>query len=699
MHINHQIFIFDRLLKIEEKVLEAEIKELIPSLKSNDVNLRMNAISKLGKIKSDISLHHLLYSVKREVDINARITIIRAIGNHGTLNNEVDEALLWNTRDTNSEVRRVSIEALGTVNSKILPKVLLERLEDFDQNIRFFSIDMIGDKRLKECSGALISILNKSSDNQTIIRASQALGKIKDPKAIQPLFAKFQTGPPDVRIHLSQILQFFGENPKENFLRVLSESNDVQLLQLSIGVLEKIDGEDVMEPIAKKLLHPDQSVRNAARTAMINLKGATKYVIKEFLEDPHNPTIHETLQHKGKTAVEYLLNLRSREEEAVSTNANNVLNMLVQHYQNLLSSGSPQHKIEATEVYLKLFDGNYPIPNLDVVKTQIINNLSFDEANVRKISIRAVRKVGDATAVNAVESILKTSTDRDIIIETLKTLGEFQDSKPIEAIRDKYKSDVVEVRKEAVIALGRIGHKNPSLVGDYLSEILYDPDHKIKLEAIRIAEELRTKRAIRPLKELALHGPTNEINESASSALDNLQQHFIEVVSDSSSRDLLLDSIEGLISIERSNEKVIEALFNVVTRFPDKIIRRRAVEGLGILGNENILERLDMIDVAEPGVREAKEQALNKIKQLTITSETAIERLRKGDVPDEENEILSILRKHDHNIFGPYADDIDKQLSKAVEHFENKNWGEFLNRMNNICEDIVKEIFKKRGMR
>jgi len=352
--------------------------------------------------------------------------------------------------------------------------------------------------------------------------------------------------------------------------------------------------------------------------------------------------------------------------------------------------------LEATEVFLKLFAKNYPIPNIEVVKTHIIKNLSFDDVNVQKISLRALRKFGDAKAVDSTESILKTSSDKGLIIEALKTLGGFQDPKPLESIKEKAKSDDVEIRKEAVVALGRIGDKNPKLVEDYVSEILYDPDPDIKLEAIRIVTKLKTKKAVKSLKDLALHGPTEDIKNSSSSALDNLQIHFIGIVSTSSSREELIEAIDGLTSIGKSNEKVIEALFNVEKRIPDKDVRRKAVEALGLLGNERILERLDGIDISEPGVRKAKIQAVSRIKEEERKSETAVDRLRRGEVPDEDVEILRVLSTHDQSVFGNYDADIKNQLAKAVNHFEDEDWGEFLNRINNVCEDIVKELFEKK---
>lgn len=676
--------------------MTAEIEELIPSLNSSDVTKRLTAVNKLCQIKSSRALNLLLNTVKNEAKINIRIAALQGIGTQGFVNKKVEETLQWNARDSNPQVRRASIGALNTLNCPILSKVLLEKLEDFDPNIRLYSIDIIGDKKLKRCTESLISLLKSTNEVETINRVALALGKIQDVKTIQPLIEKLKTGPANSRPHISQALQSFGDNAKKPLLKILSESGDVQLLQLTIGALQNIGGKDVIEPIAKNLSHSNQAVQNVAKKALVSLKGSTRYVIKEFMNNPQNKAIHGALQNQGKFAVESLLKLKDHETNAIRSNATTILNAIVQNYQNVLSSGSRQHKIDATEVYLKLLEKNYPLSNIATVKSQIIKNLSFEDADVQKFSLKALRKIGDANAVDAVESVLKSSSDGSVIKEALRTLGEFQDSKPIGSIKEKTKSQDVEIRKEAVITLGKIGTKNPKLVEDFLSDIVYDPNPEIKLKAIKIAEQLKSHKAIGALKQCETYGATDEIQKTASHALNELQEHFIKILSSSSSKEQLLNAVDGLVEIERANERIIKVLFDVQERIPDMEVRRKAVEALGVLGDESILRKLEEIDISEPRVRAAKSQAVAKIRKIARESETVMDKLRRGEVPDDDVEILRILGIQNHSIFGSYAEDIRNQLVKASEHFENENWGEGLNRINNVCEDIVKEILDKR---
>lgn len=552
-------------------------------------------------------------------------------------------------------------------------------------------MDLAGSKRLKKCSGKLIYILNKAEDTATIIRVSNALGKIQSPEAAEQLFAKFQTGPNDARVHLSNILKLFGDKPKEKFIRILSESKEPQILQLSIGALQTIGGEDILEPISNLLHHSDPIVQNAAGIALIKLDGTIKYIIKEFLEEPGNQKIHEILSNKGSTAVEYLINLKNDEKDIVRNSVNNILNMLMNQSQNLLSSGSTQQKIDATEVYVKLYDKEHPIQNIDVVKKQIEINISVEELELQKISLKAIRKLGDSSSIVAVESILKISNDDDVIIQALLALGEFKHINSIDTIRNKSHSTKMEIRRMAYFVLGKIWLENPSLIDDNLARMLYDPSPQIKLDSISIAKDLKSPISIPPLKELA-NARDPEISEKASSALEDLQKYFIENLSLDSSNESLNTAFKSLKDIGISNENLIESLFKLIKEHPDKIIRREAFYALGILGNEEILERLDEIDATNPKVREAKDWAVGRIKNLTIKSEETIEMLRRGDIPNETVDILKILNEQDHSVFGDYSEDISHQLNEAIKNFEGERWGESINRINNVCENITKAI-------
>lgn len=654
--------------------MKEEIEEIASSLNSEDVNERIVAINKLGQIRSENSLNILLDAAKHETDVNARIALIKLIGNQVKIVERVEETLFWYSRDTNSQVRRSSIEALNKLNSELLTSVLLERIADFDKEIRFFSMDLAGSKKIKECSGKLISILNEADDTATIIRVSKALGKIQSPEAAEILFHKFKTGPNEARSELSNILTSFGESPKNDFLRILSDSEDPQLLQLSIGALQTIGGEDVIESISKFLHNPNPIVQNAAGNAMINLDGTIKYIIKEFLEEPGNQKIHEILSNKGSKAVKNLLSLKNHDEQSVTNNVDIILTGLMNRSETLLSSGSTQQKIDATEAYLKLLDENHTILNRNEVKQHIETNTSSEELKLQKISLKALRKIGDPSSIIHVESLLRESNDAEVIIEALITLGEFKHVNTIEAIRNKVKSEKVEIRREAVVALGRIWREHPSSDATPLMKLLFDPDSMIQSEAILIAQKLKKSYSISPLKELVEHGKNKPIRERASSVLDEFQSHFIEILSSSSSEGELLTAIGSLINIDRSNDRLIDVLFERANTSAFEEVRQSAVRAFGNLGNEEILERLNEIDVANPRVREARNWAIKLLSQVDTDSEEKTETVQisedtialtregiffQGQTYDAFRSIRNILRNAEENItiIDGYVDD------------------------------------------
>jgi len=117
------------------------------------------------------------------------------------------------------------------------------------------------------------------------------------------------------------------------------------------------------------------------------------------------------------------------------------------------------------------------------------------------------------------------------------------------------------------------------------------------------------------------HGKNKHIRERASSVLDEFQSHFIELLSSSSSEGELTTAISSLINIDRSNDELIDVLFENANKSAHSAVRQTAIRALGSLGNKEILERLNEIDVANPRVREARNWAIKLILQVDEDSE------------------------------------------------------------------------------
>jgi hypothetical protein len=74
-----------------------------------------------------------------------------------------------------------------------------------------------------------------------------------------------------------------------------------------------------------------------------------------------------------------------------------------------------------------------------------------------------------------------------------------------------------------------------------------------------------------------------------------------------------------------------------------------------------------------------------------------VEELRNGVFPNREIEVLEILAEKDHSVFSNTGHHIREQLEKAVELYEDEHWSDCLSRIDNVCEDLVRELAIVRG--
>lgn len=79
------------------------------------------------------------------------------------------------------------------------------------------------------------------------------------------------------------------------------------------------------------------------------------------------------------------------------------------------------------------------------------------------------------------------------------------------------------------------------------------------------------------------------------------------------------------------------------------------------------------------------------------TKNKRMKAIKEGKLPDKEIEILRKLSQVDHSPFENQEEHIQTQIEAAVELYEDGYWSEFLLRINNVCEDLVMELYQQRG--
>lgn len=236
------------------------IDHLIRSLNSADDNVRWKAISSLGDSRDPRAVEPLikllndpLNPIRHEAvkalgkigDSRAIDPLITKMGPDSAITEicasvlsgfddpRVVESMLKLKDSHVPYYREAAARAFGKIRDPRAFQALLELLDD-NEMVRMASIEALGDTNDPQATGLLLELLNDPSDD---IRreAVMALGKIGDPRAIEPLINKL--------------------------------NSDDKVRRACAWSLRRFDDPRIVEPFLKLIDDPDPSVRRSAADA------------------------------------------------------------------------------------------------------------------------------------------------------------------------------------------------------------------------------------------------------------------------------------------------------------------------------------------------------------------------------------------------------------------------------------------------
>jgi HEAT repeat protein len=233
----------------------------------------------------------------------------------------------------------------------------------------------------------------------------------------------------------------------------------------------------------------------------------------------------------------------------------------------------------------------------------LIHALNDDAENVRREAVMALERIGDVRATEPLIQKLQ-DPDRTIQEESITALGRIQDKKAVPALIQTLNNKHIGIRWRAAEALGKIGDP---LATEPLIQKLQDAEQTIQEEAITALGRIQDKKAVPALIQ-ALNNKHIGIRWRAAEAL-------------------------GKIGDPQATEPLIQTLHD-----PDKTIQEMAITALGRIAVDPFIRDLSSED------QELKEKAiisLNHLRELVtidITSE-------KCELPDEKEAISSEQEK------------------------------------------------------
>ena len=227
------------------------IEPLISALKDKDINLRKAAAKALGEIKDPRAVEFLISALK-DKESYVRYAAAKVLG-------EIEDpraiapliSALW---DEDIEVYEAAVEALDKINPKWMETVeaknkvteFINALKDENSCLRYVAAEALGEIKDPRAVEPLIFAL-KDEESGVRSAAAKALGKIEDPRAVEPLISALKDKDWDVREAAAEAL---GEikDPRAVAPLISALKDKVwNVHKAATKALEKITGQDFGE--------------------------------------------------------------------------------------------------------------------------------------------------------------------------------------------------------------------------------------------------------------------------------------------------------------------------------------------------------------------------------------------------------------------------------------------------------------------
>ena len=166
------------------------------------------------------------------------------------------------TDSTDPKVRQYAAYLLGKAKNPRAIQPLIEAMADFDKSVReqaTLALSNIGKAAVGQLSDAM-----KEPKWETRYRAAEALGRIADEKAVQPLIKGLKDNRDHVRYMAAKGLRDLGDSDAIEPLIILLKDENVYVRTMAVRALGSIGGPKVTEELKSLLEHEtDEKIREA----------------------------------------------------------------------------------------------------------------------------------------------------------------------------------------------------------------------------------------------------------------------------------------------------------------------------------------------------------------------------------------------------------------------------------------------------
>jgi len=469
-----------------------------------------------------------------------------------------------------------AIAALAAIGEAAVPALIASaRHYDSVEATTFIAqaLARIGAPAIEPLLSLLAEGNNRPRPLGPLLAAADALGRLGDGRAVEPLVRLFARSDPVLRQVIVQALDRLGWQPQEGEMAArywilkrdwgrcaalgpdattalldALQDDDPSLVAGAATALGQGGDLRALEPLIAIARHPDSTVR-AAVTGALGALGDTRAVMPliSAMQDPEVSVVVAAVAALGRV-------------------------------------GAPG------------------VPPL-------LEALRSTNADLRSAATRALAEIG----VPAVTALIRALADRDlhVIIGAAEALGRIGDRRAVDPLLACLESDTSHVRQAVCQALGEIGDQRAVLP---LTEMLRDGDYPVRFAAAAALGKLRDPRAIQPLI-AALKHENPDVRAAAAEALgqsgdDWAIEPLLAVLSD----PRFSVQVAAARALGNLGERAVRPLAQALRSNAHWNVRYAAAMALGLARSEQGVRALiDALQDDDSRVRWSAASALDKI--------------------------------------------------------------------------------------
>jgi HEAT repeat protein len=542
--------------------------------------------------------------------------------------------------DDDWQVRRSAVEAMAGRRDPALVDALVSSLREGHRNFSVLSsalqlLAMTG----VDLTASLVDLM-RHPDADLRIQVALALGTQPRPEAVQALLEALDDQDVNVRFHAIEALGTLRPAAAVEPLAAIAESHDFFLAFPALDALSRISDATVA-PRILPLLRDDLVGDQAAEVlGQIGDEDAVAPIVA-MLDTPHA---------SPASIVDALAGIHRRYAEMFSGGAAHIEALV----RGSISSAGAGRVIEAAgkaagsslrsfvlvlgwlrgDAVERALTHMLGTPGVQhelleaivrfgaAMVDRLVGQLRSDDLDTRRAAVIALGRIGDARAVAPLIALLEDD-DRELLVAATAALARLGDGRAFEALLRLIGDADVSVRHGAIAALNSIGHPE---MGARMQSLLGDGDPHVRESAVKIAGYFGYA-ACAP----ALLDRCRDTNEAVRAAAIE----HIAYLDDERSVSILVSALATDTPRARAaaaqalghagGAAALDALRQAVGD-PDPWVRYFSVTGLGREADRASLPMLERI-AAEDAAPQVRIAAIGAIGEIGVVSETAVQML------------------------------------------------------------------------